>query len=88
MGEVLPLLHLHGLSTSDFGPALAATTIVRLTAQWQDVANTFAGRDLCGTDYVYLWVAGIHLKVRLEQEKRSLLAMLGCGPVGVRSSSP
>jgi transposase-like protein len=87
MSEVLPLLYLHGLSTSDFGPALeqflgsgaglSATTITRLTAQWQDEARTFAARDLSGTDYVYLWVDGIHLKVRLDQEKLCLLVMLG-----------
>ena len=62
MSEVLPLLYLHGLSTSDFGPALeqflgsgaglSATTITRLTAQWQDEARTFAARDLSGSDYV------------------------------------
>ena len=33
---------------------------------WQDEARTFATRDLSGTDYVYLWVDGIHLKVRPE----------------------
>lgn len=87
MSEVLPLLYLHGLSTSDFGPALeqflgsgaglSATTITRLTTQWQDEAKTFAGRDLSGTDYVYLWVDGIHLKVRLDQEKLCLLVMIG-----------
>ena len=87
MSEVLPLLYLHGLSTSDFGPALehflgsgaglSATTIARLTAQWQDEARTFAARDLSGSDYVYLWVDGIHLKVRLDQEKLCLLVMLG-----------
>ncbi|MDT5231459.1 MAG: hypothetical protein QOI39_1959 [Mycobacterium sp.] len=69
MTEVLPLLYLHGLSTSDFGPALeqflgsgaglSATTITRLTSQWQDEAKTFQDRDLSGTDYVYLWVDGI-----------------------------
>lgn len=85
--EVLPLLYLHGLSTSDFGPALeqflgsraglSATTITRLTAQWQDEAKAFGCRDLSGTDYVYLWVDGIHLKVRLEQEKLCLLVMIG-----------
>src|SRR5690606_3516364 len=32
---------------------------------------------LSGTDYVYLWVDGIHLKVRLDQEKLCLLVMLG-----------
>ncbi|KGI65915.1 IS256 family transposase (plasmid) [Mycolicibacterium rufum] len=87
MTEVLPLLYLHGLSTSDFGPALeqflgssaglSATTITRLTSQWQDEAKTFGERDLSGTDYVYLWVDGIHLKVRLEQEKLCLLVMIG-----------
>jgi putative transposase len=34
-------------------------------------------RDLSGTDYVYLWVDGIHFKVRLEQEKLCLLVMIG-----------
>ena len=34
-------------------------------------------RDLSGTDYVYLWVDGIHLKVRLEQTKLCLLVMIG-----------
>jgi transposase-like protein len=87
MTEVLPLLYLHGLSTSDFGPVLeqflgssaglSATTITRLTSQWQDEATSFQGRDLSGTDYVYLWVDGIHLKVRLEQEKLCLLVMIG-----------
>ena len=44
---------------------------------WQDEARTFATRDLSGTDYVYLWVDGVHLKVRLEQEKLCLLVMIG-----------
>ena len=87
MAEVLPLLYLHGLSSSDFGPALeqflgsgaglSAPAITRLTAQWQDEAAAFGRRDLSGTDYVYLWVDGIHLKVRLEQDKLCLLVMLG-----------
>ena len=87
MTEVLPLLYLHGLSTSDFGPALeqflgssaglSATTITRLTSQWQEEAKAFGARDLSGTDFVYLWVDGIHLKVRLEQEKLCLLVMIG-----------
>ncbi len=49
VAEVLPVLYLHGLSTSDFGPALtqflgtsrglSPATITRLTAQWQDEAT-------------------------------------------------
>ena len=87
MTEVLPLLYLHGLSSGDFGPALqqflgsgaglSATTITRLTSQWQDEARVFGVRDLSSTDYVYLWVDGIHLKVRLEQQKLCLLVMIG-----------
>jgi hypothetical protein len=56
MTDVLPLLHLHGLSTSDFGPALeqflgsgaglSATTITRLTAQWHDEAKSDRPRPL------------------------------------------
>ena len=87
ISEVLPLLYLHGLSTGDFVPALeqflgsgaglSAASITRLTAQWQAEARAFAARDLSSADYVYLWVDGIHLKVRLEQEKLCLLVMLG-----------
>ncbi len=48
---MLPLLYLHGLSTSDFvaaleqflgsGAGLSATTITRLTTQWQGEAAAF-----------------------------------------------
>jgi putative transposase len=87
VAEVLPLLYLHGLSSSDFTPALeqflgsdqglSAATITRLTAQWQDEARAFNARSLAGTDYVYVWVDGIHLKVRLEQDKVCLLVIIG-----------
>src|SRR4051794_9387458 len=59
------------------GHGLSAATITRLTSQWQDDARAFADRSLAGTDYVYLWVDGIHLKVRLEQDKVCLLVMIG-----------
>jgi putative transposase len=87
MAEVLPLLYLHGLSSGDFAPALeqflgtgaglSASAITRLTCQWQDEAKSFQERHLSGVDYVYLWVDGIHLKVRLAQEKLCLLVMIG-----------
>ena len=57
--QVLPLLYMHGLSSSDFGPALeqflgstaglSAATITRLTAQWQDDAEAFTKRSLTDT---------------------------------------
>jgi transposase-like protein len=85
--EVLPLLYLHGLSSSDFGPALAqflgsgnglsASTITRLTETWQADARAFSERDLSGVDYVYVWADGIHVNVRLEQAKLCLLVLIG-----------
>lgn len=64
VAEVLPLLYLHGLSSSDFGPALeqflgtghglSAATVTRLTKDWQGEATAFGQRDLSGTDYVYV----------------------------------
>lgn len=85
--EVLPLLYLHGLSSKDFGPALegflgsgaglSAPTITRLTAQWQDEARAFGRRDLSDADYVYLWADGIHVNIRLDEEKLCLLVLLG-----------
>jgi len=69
VAEVLPLLYLHGLSSSDFGPALeqflgtsnglSPATITRLTRDWQDEAVAFNKRSLKDTDYVYVWVDGI-----------------------------
>jgi putative transposase len=60
MAEVLPLLYLHGLSTSDFAPALeqflgtshglSAATITRMTEQWKDDARAFAARSLAEVD--------------------------------------
>ncbi len=84
---MLPRLHLHGLSSGDFVPALeqflgstaglSAATVTRLTTQWRDDATAFGQRSVADSDYVYLWVDGIHLKVRLEQDKVCLLAMIG-----------
>ena len=95
--EVLPLLYLHGLSTGDFVPALAqflgsgaglsAPVITRLTETWKAEAAAFAARDLSAADYVYLWVDGIHLGIRLAEGKLCLLVMIGVRadwPQGVR----
>ncbi len=85
--EVLPLLYLHGLSTGDFVPALgqflgssaglSAPVITKLTETWKVEQRTFAGRNLSSVDYVYLWVDGIHVNVRLEEHKLCLLVMIG-----------
>ncbi len=94
VAEVLPLLYLHGLSSGDFGPALeqflgsgaglSPATIIRLTKDWQNEAKAFNQRMLSGTDYVYVWVDGIHLKVRLEQDRICLLVMIGVRSDGTK----
>ena len=94
VAEVLPLLYLHGLSSNDFAPALeqflgsdaglSAATITRLTTQWQDEATAFNKRSLAGPDYVYVWVDGIHVKVRLAQDKVCLLVMIGVRADGTK----
>jgi transposase-like protein len=85
--EVLPLLYLHGLSTGDFVPALgqflgssaglSAPVITKLTETWKAEQQAFSRRDLSGVDYVYLWVDGIHVNIRLEEHKLCLLVMIG-----------
>jgi transposase-like protein len=74
--EVLPLLYPHGFSTGDFVLALgrffgsltglSAPVITKLSEAWKAEQRTFAGRHLSGVDYVYLWVDGIHVNVRLR----------------------
>jgi transposase-like protein len=85
--EVLPLLYLHGLSSGDFVPALgqflgssaglSASVITKLTEQWQADQRAFSQRGLSEVDYVYLWADGIHVNIRLEEQKLCLLVMIG-----------
>jgi len=87
VAEVLPLLYLHGLSSGDFVPALeqflgsaaglSAAAITRLTGQWTEDYHAFTRRDLSSVDYVYVWADGIHVNVRLEQDKLCLLVIVG-----------
>lgn len=93
--EVLPLLYLHGLSSGDFVPALeeffgteaglSASTITRLTEQWQQEREHFMRRDLSGRDHVYVWVDGIHTGVRLGGDDRlCCLVVVGARPDGTK----
>ncbi|WP_395292977.1 IS256 family transposase [Kitasatospora hibisci] len=94
IAEVLPLLYLHGLSTGDFVPALeqflgsaaglSPATVTRLTSQWQADHTAFQERDLSGTDYVYMWVDGIHLRIRLDETKAAVLVMIGVRADGAK----
>lgn len=94
IAEVLPLLYLHGLSSGDFVPALeqflgssaglSSATVTRLTTQWQADHAAFQDRDLSGTDYVYVWVDGIHLRIRLDEAKAAVLVVIGVRADGTK----
>src|ERR687892_54109 len=87
VGEVLPLLYLHGLSTGDFVPALeaffgsaaalSAATAGPLLAGWQADHQAFSRRELADRDYVYCWADGVHFRVRLEQARLCCLVIVG-----------
>jgi putative transposase len=93
--EVLPILYLRGLSTGDFQAALpvllgeeaaglSPTTITRLTAAWDIEYQAYRKRDLHDADYVYIWVDGVHFRVRLEEDRLCTLVMLGVKPDGTK----
>ncbi|MFB6393794.1 IS256 family transposase [Polymorphospora lycopeni] len=94
VAEVLPLLYLHGLSSGDFVPALeqflgsaaglSAAAVTRLTSQWTDDYHAWRRRDLSSVDYVYVWADGIHVNVRLEQDKLCLLVIVGVRADGTK----
>lgn len=90
--ETLPVLYLRGLSTGDFRPALkgllgeeasglSSANISRLIGVWEAEWEAWRGRSLEDVDYVYVWVDGIHVNVRLgEQDRLCLLVMIGVRP--------
>jgi putative transposase len=91
----LPVLYLRGLSTGDFAEALrvwlgpeaaglSASTISRLTAIWQDEYRTWRKRSLAGKDYVYIWVDGVNLGVRLEDDRLTCLVIIGVNLDGTK----
>jgi len=95
VAEVLPVLYLRGLSTGEFREALAAllgedavglsaTNIARLTNEWETEYRTFQNRSLADRDYVYVWVDGVHFKVRLEDDRLCTLVMIGVRPDGTK----
>jgi putative transposase len=96
VSEVLPILYLRGLSTGDFRPGLeallgedaaglSAANISRLLGVWEEEYEAFRKRDLSQVDYVYVWVDGVHVNVRLgDQDRLCLLVMLGARPDGTK----
>ena len=92
--ELLPLLYLRGLSTSDFAPALrqilgqeaalSPSTITRLISVWQQDYQSWRKRSLADREYVYVWADGVYFGVRLEDERLAALVLIGARPDGTK----
>ena len=85
---LIPVLYLKGISTGDFGEALAAilgegakglsaSTITRLKEGWLEEHTQWSSRSLEGKEYVYLWADGIYVNVRLDDQRSCLLVLMG-----------
>ena len=90
---LIPILYLKGVSTGDFGealaallgkdaPGLSASTIGRLKDAWSDEHLRWSQRDLSAKRYVYFWADGIHVQARLEDDAQCLLVIVGATPEG------
>ena len=90
---LLPILYLKGISTGDFGealaallgknaPGLSASNIARLKDVWAGEHGIWEKRDLSAKRYVYVWADGIHLQARLEEDAQCILVLIGATPEG------
>jgi transposase-like protein len=86
-------LYLKGISTGDFGEALASllgpdapglspSTISRLKKSWESEYGEWNRRDLSGKEYVYVWADGVYFQARLEEAKQCILVLMGSTPSG------
>ena len=80
--DLLPWLYLKGISSGDFGealaallgssaPGLSASTITRLKEVWGVEAERWQRRDLTAKRYVYFWVDGIYFSARCQRRSKS-----------------
>lgn len=87
IAELLPWLYLKGISTGDYGEALAelvgeharglsAKTISRLKEEWINEHTEWSQRDLSNKRYVYFWADGIYSHVRMD-DRLCLLVVIG-----------
>jgi putative transposase len=60
--------------------SMGANTVVRLKEKWTAEYEGWNKRDLTGKNYVYFWVDGIHVNVRLEEQadkNQCILVIMG-----------
>ena len=85
--SLIPALYLKGVSTGDFSqaleailgkqaPGLSANSVVRLKAVWEQEYQQWTRRDLSAKRYVYFWADGLHVNVRLDEERSCILVIM------------
>jgi putative transposase len=86
--SLLPILYLKGLSTNDFKSALSGflgegtmglspASIVKLKKIWDDEFDLWSKRAITKR-YVYMWVDGVNVQIRLGEDKKvCLLVIIG-----------
>jgi len=95
LDALIPALYLHGISTGDFtealesilGPnavGLSAANIVRLKEGWEGEYEQWTARDLSDKRYVYWWADGIYFNVRLDDQRRCILVLMGAMADGTK----
>jgi len=87
VGDLLPELYLHGLSTGDFdlalrgllgeGAPLSAGSIQRLKVRFELDHETWVQKDLSDLELVYWWADGLYVKAGIEDRKSALLTIIG-----------
>jgi transposase-like protein len=91
--EFLPWLYLKGVSTGQFGealaallgpdaPGLSAATVRRLTECWQEEHERWRQRDLSTRRFVYLWADGVYFTPRLDHDRQCMLVLIGADASG------
>jgi putative transposase len=84
--SLLPVLYLKGLSTGDFKSALGTflgegtmglspASIVKLKKVWEDEFDLWSKRPIT-KKYVYIWVDGVNVQVRLGEDKKTCLLVI------------
>ena len=90
---LIPALYLKGVSTGNFSealkailgegaPGLSANSVVRLKAVWEQEYQEWTRRDLSGKRYVYFWADGLHVNVRLDEERSCILVIMAADEHG------
>lgn len=92
VGELLPELYLHGLSSGDFelalrgllgeGAPLSASSIQRLKARFELEYETWSKRELSELEVVYWWADGLSVKAGIADRKSTLLTIVGALTTG------